>query len=168
MSRLAPINHQPQPISTRNNQKRGEFMLVQDPLSGYLHEVPDRPYYGGHYGGYGEYVDPGMAELPGFLQFLDPMRAIPSVINAFTGGGSPQQPAQAPPPAPVAAQPMALQQPMLPQQLMSLSVGGGFVPPPGLRAYIFSVVRDALAELEPEAPAFAPGGGGFRRRRRRR
>jgi len=143
-------------------------MLVQDPLSGYLHEVPDQPRYGGYYGGYAEYIDPSMAEYPremghfGFLPFLSP---IVDAVKSVVGGGAappPPPPAQVLPPAPGAAQPM------LPQQMMFPSAGGVFVPPPGLRAYIVSVVREALAELEPGAPAYAPGGGGFRRRRRRR
>ncbi len=136
-------------------------MLVQDPLSGYLHEVPDaQPHYGGYggyYGGYDEYVDPSMAEYPGELGLF----FLPKLISAITGGGAP------PPP------------PLLPhQQIIRAFTGSGappppgipFVPPPGIRAYIASVVKDVLAQtqMQPGAVQMAAQGGMYRRQRRRR
>lgn len=177
-------------------------MLVQDPRSGYLHEVPDAlsgydgygNYYG-DYGGYEEYVDPSMAEYPaelGYfgLPFLAPIisaaaSALPAIAsgagNLFSniiGGGRPAPP---PPPAPASVQQFApppyppyppyppgpfFPRPILPPMMNSMS-SGEFVPSPGMRAYIFSVVKDAMAENRtPQGQAMAPAGGGYRRRRR--
>lgn len=138
-------------------------MLVQDPLSGYLHEAPDALAYYGDYGNYGyggydgydEYVDPAMAEYPGELGNLG-LFFLPRIIRALTGGGgrgSPPPPP--PPPAPIPVQ----------------ATGAAFMPSAGMRAYIASVVRDVLSQTQPGAgQMFAQGGGGmgFRRRRRRR
>lgn len=124
-------------------------MLVQDPLSGYLHEVPDTlPHYGGYggyYGGYDEYVDPGMAEYPGELGHLG-LWFLPKIIRSITGGGG----GGSPPPAPV--------QP----------ANAVFVPTPGMRAYIVSVVKDVLSKTQPPAGQMAVQGGMRLRRRRRR
>ncbi len=126
-------------------------MLVQDPLSGYLHEVPDSQshyagYGGGYYGGYDEYVDPGMAEYPGELGHLG-LFFLPKIISAITGGGGGPRP-----PHPVIAPP----------------VGASFVPSPGLRAYITAVVNEVLAQRQVGAgQMFAQGGMRHRRRRRR-
>ena len=226
-------------------------MLVQDPFSGYLHEVPDALAHYGDYGDYGysyyngydEYLDPSVAEYQGELgyfglPFLAPIisaaaSALPqvlptiasSVINAVTGGGAPPPPppvqqfappnpllplgmsvinavtgggAPPPPPpnqqfAPSSPQLPPLLQQMLPQQMLSpmtsggplmavarpavllpqqmlspMTSGGVFAPPPGLRAFIYSVVRDVMAEESPQpgaGPMMSPRG--YRRRRRR-
>lgn len=139
-------------------------MIVQDPLSGYLHEVPDAlayydgygDYGGGYYGGYDEYVDPAMAEYPGELGNLG-FFFLPRIIRAITGGGGRSSP---PPPPPSPPAPIPVQ-----------ATGAAFAPFPGMRAYIASVVRDVLSQTQPGAgQMFAQGGGGmgFRRRRRRR
>ena len=130
-------------------------MLVQDPLSGYLHEVPDmQPHYGAYggayYSGYDEYVDPSMAEYPGELGHLG-FLLLPKLIRAITGGGR----SPAPPP------------PLPPHPVMIQSTGPGFAPSPGMRAYIAAVVRDVLAQTGPGANPMT-GQGGFRRRRARR
>ena len=125
-------------------------MLVQDPFSGYLHEVPDALAHNGDYGDYGysnyngydEYLDPSVAEYQGELgyfglPFLAPIisaaaSALPqvlptiasSVINAVTGGGAP------PPPPPV--QQFAPPSPLLPlvSSVINAVTGGGAPPPP--------------------------------------
>jgi hypothetical protein len=128
-------------------------MLVQDPLSGYLHEVPDAQshyagYGGGYYGGYDEYVDPSMAEYPGELGHLGLFPFfLPKIISAITGGGGAPRP---------------------PQPVMATPVRASFAPSPGLRAYITAVVNEVLAQRQAGAgQMFAPGGMRYRRRRRR-
>lgn len=139
-------------------------MLVQDPLSGYLHEVPDmQPYFGGYgggyYGGYDEYVDPSMAEYPGELGHLG-FLFLPKIISAITGRGRLPLPSLPPlPPLPSL--------PSLPQPAMTYPPGAGFAPSLGMRAYIASVVRDVLAQTGQGVNPVASQGG-FRRRRRRR
>jgi len=127
-------------------------MLVQDPLSGYLHEVPDVPphygdYGGAYYSGYDGYVDPSVTGYPGELGHLG-FLPIPQIFRAIFGRRGSQPP---PPPPPVMIQP----------------TGAGFVPSPGMRAYIAAVVRDVLAQTGPGANPMLSQGG-FRRRRSRR
>jgi len=151
-------------------------MLVQDPLSGYLHEIPDAlayyqeapdalAYYGdygdygdygyGYYNGYDEYLDPNMAEYPaesgGYGLFPG---ILSKIVGAVTGGGGA-------PPLPIPPLPLPVPLPFQP-------TGAAFVPSPGMREYIASVVKEVLAQTQPTpGQMFNQGGYPARRRRRR-
>jgi hypothetical protein len=154
-------------------------MLVQDPLSGYLHEVPDpQPHYGGYggygggyYGGYDEYVDPSMAEYPGELGHLGLL--IPHIIRAMTRKVGLPTPPLSPlsrllPLSPLAPlSPLSQLLPLLQQTTTPAPAPGFAPPPPMMHPYFAAMLRDALARSTPGVnPAFSQGG--IRRRRRRR
>lgn len=118
-------------------------MIVQDPLSGYLHEVPDALAY---YNGYDEYVDPNVAEYSGELGEFG-LWFLPKIIRSITGGGGGSSPPPPPPAQPASA---------------------AFVPTPGMRAYIVAVVKDVLSKTQPAPGQMLPQASlPFRRRRRR-